>query len=192
MVAATYAYESHMDPVLLNEQTRATRILSGRNRIYDVDMTDALQIGEVAERTSVSVDTIRHYERLGLLPKAARTNTGYRQFPLSAVDRVKLVRHALQFGFSLREVAGFLRVRASGGTPCRDVRAAAERILTAVDQRIAELTVARKDMVQTLRSWDSRLARTPANRPARLLESLETDANRLPTRSPMSNLKNRP
>jgi DNA-binding transcriptional MerR regulator len=154
-------------------------------------MAEVLQIGQVAERTGVSVDTIRHYERLGLLSKAARTNAGYRQYPPSAVDRVRLVRHALRFGFSLRDVAGFLRVRESGGTPCRDVRAAAERILTAVDQRIAELTAARKDMSRTLRNWDRRLARTPANRPARLLESLETDANHLPARSSKSNLKGR-
>lgn len=150
-----------------------------------------LRIGQLAKGTSVSVDTIRHYERLGLLPKAARTNAGYRQYPPSAVDRVTLVRHALRFGFSLRDVAGFLRVRESGGAPCRDVRAAADRILTAVDQRIAELTAARKDMSRTLRGWDRRLARTPANRTARLLESLKTDGNHLPARSPLSNLKNR-
>ena len=150
-----------------------------------------LRIGQLAKRTGVSVDTIRHYERLGLLPKAARTNAGYRQYPPSTVDRVTLVRHALRFGFSLRDVAGFLRARQSGGAPCRDVRAAADRILTAVDQRIAELTAARKDISRTLRSWDRRLARTPANRPAHLLESLETDGNHLPARSPLSNLKNR-
>ncbi len=96
---------------------------------------------------------------------------------------MRLVRHALRFGFSLRNVAGFLRVRESGGTPCRDVRDAAKRIMTAVDQRIAELTAARKEMSRTLRNWDRRLARTPANRPARLLESLETDTNHLPARS---------
>jgi DNA-binding transcriptional MerR regulator len=132
-------------------------------------MTEVLQIGELAERTGVSVDTIRHYERLGLLPKAARTNAGYRQYAPSAVVRVRLVRHALRFGFSLRDVAGFLRVRESGGRPCRDVRAAAERILTAVDQRIAELTAARKEMSRTLRDWDRRLApytRKPAGTPA--------------------------
>jgi DNA-binding transcriptional MerR regulator len=161
------------------------------HRVYDVHMPDALQIGELAERTGVSVDTIRHYERLALLPKAARTSAGYRQYPPSAVDRVRLVRYALRFGFSLRDVAGFLRVREAGGTPCRDVRAAADRLLTAVDQRISDLTAARKDMSRTLRNWDRRLAGTPANRPARLLESLETDVNDLPVRSPLSNLKTR-
>ena len=152
---------------------------------------ELLRIGQLGKRTGVSVDSIRHYERLGLLPKAARTNAGYRLYSPSAVDRVALVRHALQFGFSLRDVAGFLRVRESGGTPCRDVRAAATRIITAVDERIAELTAARKEMHRTLRHWDRRLARTPANRPARLLESLKASAHHLPARSPLSNLKGR-
>ena len=71
-------------------------------------MTGPRRIGVLAQQTGVSVDTIRHYERLGLLPKAARTNAGYRQYPPSAVERVRLVRHALPFGFSLRELAGFL------------------------------------------------------------------------------------
>jgi hypothetical protein len=61
--------------------------------------------------------------------------------------------------------------------------------MTAVDQRIAELIAAQKEMRRTLRNWDRRLARTPANRPARLLESLEADAGHLPARSPLSNLK---
>jgi DNA-binding transcriptional MerR regulator len=155
-------------------------------------MVDVLRIGQLAARTGVSVDTIRHYERLGLLPKAARTSGGYRQYAVSAVDRVRLVRHALRFGFSLRDVAGFLQVRASGGTPCRDVRVAADRILAAVDQRIAELTTERKVMRQTLDEWDRQLSRTPADRPARLLESLEAHAVHLPPRSATSNLKNQP
>jgi MerR family mercuric resistance operon transcriptional regulator len=155
-------------------------------------MAVALRIGQLAACTGVSVDTIRHYERLGLLAKAPRTDAGYRQYPLPAVDRIKLVRHALRFGFSLREVAGFLRVRASGGAPCRDVRVAADRILAAVDRRITELTAVRKEMRQTLREWDRRLSAAPTNQPARLLESLEKYAEHLPQRSAISNLKVRP
>jgi MerR, DNA binding len=92
------------------------------------------------------------------------------------VNRVNLVRHALRFGFSRLEIAGFLRVRASGGTPCRAIRAAADRILAVVDQRIAELTTLQKEIKHTLREWDRRLARTLPNRPARLLLSLEVSA----------------
>ncbi len=153
-------------------------------------MAEVLQIGQIAERAGVSVDTIRHYERLGVLPRATRTAAGYRQFPASAVDRVKLVRHALRFGFSLRDVAGFLKVRAAGGTPCRDVRVAADRILAAVDRRIAELTAARQDIRRTIRDWDRRLARTSPDRPAHLLEALQRD-DHLPARPPLANVKTR-
>src|SRR5471032_1422807 len=60
-------------------------------------MDGPLRIGELARRTGVSADTIRHYERLGLLPTPARTRAGYRQHSPSIVERVQLVRHGLRF-----------------------------------------------------------------------------------------------
>ena len=131
-----------------------------------------LRIGLVAKRASVSVDTIRYYERLGLLPKPSRTPAGYREYPDNTVDRIRLVRNAVRFGFSLREISGFLRVRDTGGKPCYQVRAAARQILERVDRQIAELTATRETMRETLQTWDQRLATTPADRPARLLDGL--------------------
>ena len=60
-----------------------------------------LRIGELAERSGVSADTIRYYERIGLMSKAARTSAGYRESSESAIDRVRLVQNALRFGFTL-------------------------------------------------------------------------------------------
>ena len=138
-------------------------------------MGQLLTIGEVARRGNVTVDTVRYYERLGLLPRAARTPAGYRQYPEAVIQRLALVRHAQRFGFSLADIAGFLRVRDAGGRPCRAVRSAGERLLAAVDAQIAELQTARARMRETLDQWDARLARTPSNRPARLLETLSSD-----------------
>jgi len=135
-------------------------------------MGDRLTIGQVAQLTGVTRDTIRYYERLGLLPRPVRTPAGYRQFAATTVNRLALVRNAQRFGFTLREIAGFLRVRDSGGKPCRDVRAAAQRRLDAVEQQIAELVAMRDRMSRTLENWDVTLARTPADLPARLLETL--------------------
>jgi MerR family transcriptional regulator, copper efflux regulator len=135
-------------------------------------MSPLLTIGKVAGLTGVSADTIRYYERLGLLPKATRTPAGYRQYPEGVATRLALVRNAQQFGFSLREIAAFLRVREAGGVPCRDVRAAAQRMLEAADQQIADLVAAREHMRETLTAWDERLTRTPHGSPARLLEAL--------------------
>ena len=135
-------------------------------------MSELLAIGLVARLAGVSPDTIRYYERLGLLPKPARTAAGYRQYSRAIVTRLTVVRNAQRFGFSLREIAGFLRVREAGGKPCHDVRAAAQRMLEAADKQIAALTSARKEMKDTLRAWDRTLAATPPDRQARLLETL--------------------
>jgi DNA-binding transcriptional MerR regulator len=135
-------------------------------------MNRMLGIGELAALAGVSVDTIRYYERMRLLPKPVRTPAGYRLYPAPIVRRLNLVRSAQRFGFSLKEIASFLGVRDAGGKPCHDVRAGAQRILEAVDAQIAELLSARRHLRRTLREWDSVLARTPAADRAFLLERL--------------------
>ena len=136
-------------------------------------MGQLLTIGKLAIGAGVSPDTIRYYERLGLLPRPTRTPAGDRQYPPAAINRLMLVRNAQRFGFSLREIAGFLRMRDSGGKPCRDVRTAAQQRLEAVEQQITDLIATRDRMCETLQMWDQTLARTPADRPARLLETLK-------------------
>ena len=135
-------------------------------------MPDLMTIGKAAALAGVSVDTLRYYERLGLFPKPTRTRAGYRVYSPTIVNRLTLVRNAQRFGFSLREIAGFLRVRDGGGAPCRTVRAAAERMLEAIDQQIADLAARREQMRKTLRGWDRKLEQTPVGAPGRLLENL--------------------
>ena len=135
-------------------------------------MSERLSIGKVAGMTGVTPDTIRYYEKLGLLPRPIRTAAGYRQYSTGVMDRLSLVRNAQRFGFSLRQIAGFLRARDTGGKPCHDVRAAAQRMLEAVDRQIAELVSTRKQMHRTLKAWDEKLEGTPAGQRAHLLEGL--------------------
>ena len=76
---------------------------------------------ELARRAEVSADTLRYYEKKGLLPRARRSENGYREYPREAGARVRLVRRAVALGFSLDEVARVLAVRDRGGAPCRSV-----------------------------------------------------------------------
>ncbi|HVD93258.1 MAG TPA: heavy metal-responsive transcriptional regulator [Vicinamibacterales bacterium] len=146
-----------------------------------------LTIGAVAAATGESRDTIRYYERIGLVPRAARTDAGYRQYRDGIIRRLGLIRNAQRFGFSLKEIAGFLGVRDGGGKPCHDVRAAAGRLIMAIDRQIAELVATRKQMRKTLKTWDRTLAATPPDRPAYLLERMTTPETT--TRKRFSNRK---
>lgn len=126
----------------------------------------------LADASGVSADTVRHYERLGLLPRAVRTPAGYRRFPPESVDRVLLIQRALTVGFSLRELAAVLERRERGEPPCRRVRALVGERLASLESRLSELTSLRDEMRHLVRDWDARLARTPQGQRARLLDVL--------------------
>lgn len=132
-----------------------------------------LRAGEVARRAGVSPDTLRLYERKGLLPRARRSSNGYREYTQDACARVRLVRQALAIGFTLDELALVFKVRDQGGAPCRDVRALAGRKLDALDTQIDALVSARERLRQVLRRWDAILAVTPGGARAALLDALE-------------------
>lgn len=138
-------------------------------------MHDEILSGELARLCGVSPDTIRHYERVGVLPAAVRGANGYRRFPRATVERVRLIRRALAIGFSLPELARILRQRDAGGAPCRGVRALAGEKLAEFDRRIEELTAMRGELANLLTEWDARLAATRDGEPAHLLEGLRKD-----------------
>jgi DNA-binding transcriptional MerR regulator len=137
---------------------------------------ERLPIGEIARRAGVSVDTIRHYERRGLIAPAERTASGYRLFRAAAVQRVLEVRAAVELGFGLDELAKAIAARESGAPACRSVRELLAEKGAELDRRIEELIARRARVAATLKRWDRRLATTPAGQPAHLLRSLAPGA----------------
>src|SRR5689334_15071999 len=117
-----------------------------------------LRAGELAALTAVSTDSLRHYERKGVLPRPQRTESGYRQYPIEAIARVGLIRKALAIGFTLDELANVLCTRDRGGIPCQEVRALAEEKLSALEARLQELAALRDALRETLKAWDEQLA----------------------------------
>lgn len=128
--------------------------------------------GELAQLTGVSTDTLRHYERSGLLPQPARTDGNYRSYPPSAQQRVQLIQRALRIGFSLSELKAILSVRDRGGAPCRQVRRLLDSKINQVNNQIHSLTLLRTELNQLAKDWDKRLAHTDAGEAARLLETV--------------------
>ncbi|ABF39990.1 transcriptional regulator, MerR family [Candidatus Koribacter versatilis Ellin345] len=131
-----------------------------------------LRSGALAKATGVSPDTVRHYEKIGVLPKASRTQSGYRVYPEAAIERVLVVRRALRIGFTLPELADVLKERDSGGTPCRRVRALAEQKLAAIEAEITALRQTAAYLRSVLSDWDSRLKKAGPTQRSQLLYSL--------------------
>lgn len=100
-------------------------------------MTDkALTIGRLARTVGVNVETVRYYQRLGLVREPARPVSGYRVYPRETIGRIHFIKRAQGLGFSLREIARLLEL---GDGHCSDVRAQAEYRRQQIDARIREL-----------------------------------------------------
>lgn len=105
----------------------------------------ALTIGDVARAAGVGVETIRFYERRGLLPAPPRTAAGYRLYSPSAFERIRFIRHAKALGFTLEEIEDLLSLRRAPGCTCADVKERADRkiaALTAMRRALANIAAA--------------------------------------------------
>jgi MerR family mercuric resistance operon transcriptional regulator len=110
----------------------------------EVIVMDGLTIGRLAREGLVHVETIRYYERRGLLPRPPRQPSGYRMFPPSAIQVIRFVKTAQSLGFSLKEIKDLLSLRIQPGRSCVEVRSRAERKIVEIDEKLRSLQVIRK------------------------------------------------
>jgi DNA-binding transcriptional MerR regulator len=142
-----------------------------------------MRSGTLAKRAGISSDTLRFYERRGLLPRPPRDANGYRRYPADALQRVTMIQRALAAGFTLADLARIFRQRDAGGAPCREVLAIAALRLRELDERIAELIDLRERIGRVVSTWERTLDATPAGVRARLLETLAGPPEPAPRRT---------
>jgi Hg(II)-responsive transcriptional regulator len=131
----------------------------------------SLRIGQVAAGASVNVETVRYYERTGMLAAPTRTSTGYRQYDVEAVRRIRFIKHAQALGFSLREIRDLLALRVRHGGACQAIERKTRAKIALVDDKLRELTRLRGTLEGLVASCEAR--KTTADCP--VLESLEED-----------------
>ena len=133
---------------------------------------ETLTIGKVARRAGVGVETIRFYEREGIIQEPDRTESGYRKFPPDTVTRLRFIAHAKRLGFSLKEIAELLALQID--TPatiaCEEVREHAETKLREVQERIAALHRIEGVLTELVGNCQSRAPTDPCP----ILDSLES------------------
>ncbi len=111
---------------------------------------EGLKVGEVAKQAGVNLQTVRYYERRGLLPRAPRTGSNYRAYPEDAVRRVQFIKRAQELGFTLQEINELLSLRAAPQTRCADVRRRAQTKLRDIDDRVRTLQGMRKALTKLI------------------------------------------
>ena len=124
-----------------------------------------MQIGVVAKKIGVSVDAIRFYERNSLLPRAARTQGGFRQYGENDVETLAFIRRVQGLGFKLSEIRSLLRLRGDRLQPCAPVRRRLQEKLVDVQRKLADLRKLERELSLALRSCDKELRKRSAHCP---------------------------
>lgn len=105
-----------------------------------------LAIGELARATGTAVETVRYYEKIGILPKPARTAGNYRSYGRAEVARLSFIRRARDLGFGLDQVRTLLSLADDHSRPCGEVDDLAQKHLSEVDRKIADLVALRQEL----------------------------------------------
>jgi len=133
-------------------------------------ISERLRIGEAAARAGVNIQTLRYYERRGLLEKPTRSVSGYRQYDAEAPRLVRFIKRAQDLGFTLDDVEELLRFRKQGRSP-RRVRPLAAAKIHDIDEKIRRLTAMRGALTQLIDSCSCDGSESPCP----ILEALEIE-----------------
>jgi DNA-binding transcriptional MerR regulator len=129
-----------------------------------------MKIGQVASEAEVSIDTVRFYERRGVLPEPARRPSGYREYPASTVERIRMARMLQNLGFTLDEIIDMLHAHDAGTATCDSEQWRLGGVLDRIDTKIAELRRTRRLITTTIQECRTGRCRFNAqfagNRPA--------------------------
>ncbi len=125
-------------------------------RNVDAPQTTWLKIGDVAKRTGIGIETLRFYERSGLLSRPARTEGGYRLYDTEALDTLDFIKRAQALGFTLDEIKRLITESRAGQSPCAEVREVVRQRLAELDEKMAQMQRYRDELAETLQTWDAR------------------------------------
>ncbi len=109
---------------------------------------EKITIGQLAKKVNVNLETIRYYERRGLLLEPPRNKSGHREYSLEEVKRTEFIKRCQVLGFSLNEISELLSLRVGPGTTCGDVKARVEDKIMEVEKRIADLEKIREALLR--------------------------------------------
>ncbi len=129
-----------------------------------------LSIGKLAKQANVTIETIRYYQRMGLLIEPQKPVTGYRQYPIETIARIRFIKRAQQTGFTLKEISELLLLDSGH---CQDVRKMAEQKLRQIDKQIEDLSALRRVLDGLVKGCQE----DPSTEHCSLIESLSNQSD---------------
>jgi MerR family mercuric resistance operon transcriptional regulator len=114
----------------------------------EVKEMETLTIGQLAKSANVNLETVRYYERKGLLPKPSRNESGYRQYSLNDVKRIGFIKRTQALGFSLKEISELLSLRTESGSTCGDVKRRVDAKIADVEEKMVSLQEIKEALVK--------------------------------------------
>lgn len=120
------------------------------------------KIGKVAKLTGVGIETLRFYEKSGLVDRPSRTASGYRVYDGSILERLSFIKKAQVLGFTLDDIRELIDHKRGGENPCREVRAKVKSRLAELDDRIRQMKLYRDELAASLRKWE-RVGESPGH-----------------------------
>lgn len=114
-----------------------------------------LKIGEVSKHSDIGIEALRFYEKSGLLDQPERTDSGYRMYDATVLERLAFIKQAQVLGFSLDEIKRIIDEKRAGQSPCAEVRELVRLRLHELDERMREMQRYRQELAAALTEWDS-------------------------------------
>ncbi len=131
-------------------------VLNEESRRHQAGEIELLKIGEVAKRSGIGIETLRFYERSGLLSQPARTEGGYRLYDAEALKRLEFIKRAQTLGFTLEEIKRIIAESRAGHRPCAEVRETVRKRLIELDEQMIQMRRYRDALADTLKQWDEK------------------------------------
>ena len=115
-----------------------------------------MTIGQLAKEAGVNVQTVRYYERIGLIDKPATNEAGYRIYTVKAVEVLRFIKHAKEIGFSLKQIAEIFSIDNEKNNTCSRVKKLAQEKVTEIDKKINSLSIIRKELLDLISQCEAK------------------------------------
>ena len=137
-----------------SRETTSTFSFSGADGTEHGEGT--LKIGEVSKLSGIGIEALRFYEKSGLLDRPERTESGYRMYDGSVLERLSFIKKAQVLGFTLDEIRELIRHKRRGENPCGEVRSIVRGRLKELNERIEQMTLYRDELAAALKDWEKK------------------------------------